>query len=48
MSIYLLPETMIIDIERMLNSYWWDVGTENKGIRWLSWKRMAYRRKWEV
>ncbi|MCI66304.1 RNA-directed DNA polymerase (Reverse transcriptase), partial [Trifolium medium] len=26
----------------MLNWFWWGGGTENKGIWWLSWERMAY------
>jgi hypothetical protein len=25
----------------MLNSFWWGGGTNNKGIRWLSWERLA-------
>ncbi|GAU23029.1 hypothetical protein TSUD_336770 [Trifolium subterraneum] len=42
MSIYLLPESTIKDIERMLNSYWWGGGGNNKGIRWLAWDRMTH------
>ncbi|GAU14523.1 hypothetical protein TSUD_250650 [Trifolium subterraneum] len=42
MSVYLLPESTIKDIERMLNSYWWGGGANNKGIRWLAWDRMSY------
>ncbi|CAJ2652454.1 unnamed protein product [Trifolium pratense] len=40
MSVYLLPESTIKDIERMMNSFWWGGGVNNKGIRWLSWDRM--------
>jgi hypothetical protein len=42
MSVYLLPDTMIKDIERMMNSFWWGGGNDNKGIRWLTWDRMTY------
>jgi hypothetical protein len=28
------------DIERMMNSFWWDGGTNNKSIRWFAWDRM--------
>jgi hypothetical protein len=33
MSVYLLPESIISDIEKMLNSFWWGDGSNNKGIR---------------
>ncbi|MCH93169.1 RNA-directed DNA polymerase (Reverse transcriptase), partial [Trifolium medium] len=42
MSVYLLPESTIKDIERMMNSFWWGGGANNKGIRWLAWDRMTY------
>ncbi|GAU34899.1 hypothetical protein TSUD_144300 [Trifolium subterraneum] len=42
MSVYLLPETTIKEMERMMNSFWWGGGAHNKGIRWLAWDRMAY------
>jgi hypothetical protein len=41
MSVYLLPDSTIKDIERMMNSFWWGGGTNNKGIRWLAWDRMT-------
>ncbi|MCH81402.1 RNA-directed DNA polymerase (Reverse transcriptase), partial [Trifolium medium] len=41
MSIYLLPETLTKEIERMINAYWWGGGNNNKGIRWLAWDKMA-------
>jgi hypothetical protein len=43
MSIYLLPDSLIDGIERMINSLWWGSGNNNKGIRWLTWEKMAYR-----
>jgi hypothetical protein len=42
MSVYVLPESIIKDIERMMNSFWWGGGNDNKGIRWLAWDRMTY------
>ncbi|PNX71244.1 ribonuclease H, partial [Trifolium pratense] len=41
MSVYLLPDGVIKDIERMMNSFWWGGGANNKGIRWLAWDRMT-------
>jgi hypothetical protein len=41
MSVYLIPDSIISDIERMLNSFWWGDGTNNKGIRWLAWDKLA-------
>jgi hypothetical protein len=42
MSVYLLPDSTIKDIEIMLNSFWWGGGANNKGIRWLAWDRMTH------
>jgi hypothetical protein len=42
MSIYLVPETLIKEIERMINSFWWGGGTNNGGIKWLAWDKMAF------
>jgi hypothetical protein len=41
MSVYLLPESTIREIERMMNSFWWGGGANNKGIRWLAWDQMT-------
>jgi ribonuclease HI len=41
MSVYLIPGSIISDIERMLNSFWWGDGSNHKGIRWLAWDRLA-------
>jgi hypothetical protein len=42
MSIYLLLESLIDEIEKMINSFWWDGGNNNnKGIRWLAWEKLA-------
>jgi hypothetical protein len=42
MSIYLILETTIKEIERMINSFWWGGGVNNKGIKWLAWDRMTF------
>jgi ribonuclease HI len=42
MSIYLIPDATVNEIEKMLNSFWWGGGHNNKGIKWLSWERMTY------
>jgi hypothetical protein len=37
MSIFLLPSTLIDDIEKMLNSFWWGHRNESaRGSHWLS------------
>ncbi|XP_058774349.1 uncharacterized protein LOC131648625 [Vicia villosa] len=41
MSLFILPETLISDIEKMLNSFWWGGGTNHKGIRWMAWDKLA-------
>jgi ribonuclease HI len=41
MNIYLLPDNLISDIERMINAYWWGSGSDNRGIRWLAWDKLA-------
>jgi hypothetical protein len=33
MSVYLIPEAIIKEIERMLNSFWWGGGSQNEGIK---------------
>ncbi|XP_058774459.1 uncharacterized protein LOC131648725 [Vicia villosa] len=41
MSIFILPDVVVNEIERMLNSFWWGGGSNNKGIRWKSWDRLT-------
>jgi hypothetical protein len=41
MSVYLIPDSIISEIERMLNSFWWGDGSNNKGIRWLAWEKLT-------
>jgi hypothetical protein len=42
-SIYLLPaDSTIKEIKRMINSFWWGGGVNNKGIKWLAWDHMTF------
>ncbi|GAU50179.1 hypothetical protein TSUD_408720, partial [Trifolium subterraneum] len=44
MSMFILPASLIDDIEKMINAFWWRGGSTNnntKGIHWLVWKRLA-------
>jgi hypothetical protein len=41
MSDYLIPKSTIKEIERMMNSFWWGGGANNKGIKWLALDRMT-------
>ncbi|KAK2398440.1 putative mitochondrial protein [Trifolium repens] len=42
MSIFLLPDTIISAIEKMMNSFWWGSGgANNRGIHWMAWERLS-------
>ncbi|GAU18647.1 hypothetical protein TSUD_124800 [Trifolium subterraneum] len=42
MSLFILPSSLIDDIEKMLNAFWWGGGSHNnKGIHWLAWDKLA-------
>jgi ribonuclease HI len=42
MSIFTLPSSLIDEIEKMLNAFWWGhSGTHNKGVHWLSWDKLS-------
>ncbi|XP_024632136.1 uncharacterized mitochondrial protein AtMg00310-like [Medicago truncatula] len=41
MSIYLLPSSVIDDIEKMVNAFWWGGRSNNRGIKWMAWEHMA-------
>lgn len=42
MSIYLLPVSTCLDIERCLNRFWWgSKRRENRTIHWMSWNRLC-------
>lgn len=40
MSMYLIPPSLVDEIHKMLNSFWWSSNSsETKGINWLSWDK---------
>jgi len=41
MSIYLLPNSVIDDIEKMINAFWWGGRSNNRRIKWMAWERVA-------
>jgi len=40
-SLYLIASSIIDEIERMMNSFWWGRGGNRKGISWMVWDRLA-------
>lgn len=43
MQTYLIPSDLCLELERMLNSFWWGSrGANRRGIHWASWERMCY------
>lgn len=43
MQVYLLPIDTCVELERMLNSFWWDSKEAGyKRIHWSSWERLCY------
>ena len=46
MSIFLLPLELCVDIERMINAFWWgSKGEGKKGINWMAWDRLCNPKK---
>lgn len=42
MTCFMLPTSLLLEIERIFNAYWWNSGsTGSRGIRWLSWEAMS-------
>lgn len=42
MSTFLLPSTLIDELQRMMNSFWWGHGTNPaKGIKWEKWEDLC-------
>ncbi|GAU18320.1 hypothetical protein TSUD_202090 [Trifolium subterraneum] len=45
MSMFILPASLIDDIEKMINAFWWRSGSTNnnntKSIHWLAWEIVA-------
>ncbi|XP_019177733.1 PREDICTED: uncharacterized protein LOC109172938 [Ipomoea nil] len=45
MSIYLLPMTLCVSLERLMNRYWWGKSNVVDGIHWMAWDRMCVPKK---
>lgn len=45
MSVFIIPDVIVNDIEKMLNSFWWVGSNNNKGIRWLAWNKLTCSKK---
>lgn len=45
-SIFLLPNSLCEEIERLMNKFWWlsDM-EETRGIRWMAWDKMCVPKK---
>jgi hypothetical protein len=42
MSLFTLPSSLCDEIEKMMNSFWWDHNSSNsRGLHWLSWERLS-------
>ncbi|XP_058765192.1 uncharacterized protein LOC131638639 [Vicia villosa] len=41
MSIFILPDGVVNEIEKMLNSFWWGGGSNSKGISWKAWDKVT-------
>lgn len=42
MGVAYLSDSTCNSIERMMNAFFWSSRSDKKGMKWLSWKRMAY------
>ena len=36
-----MPNSVIDDIEKMINAFWWGGRSNNRGIKWMAWERVA-------
>ncbi|XP_019154646.1 PREDICTED: uncharacterized protein LOC109151183 [Ipomoea nil] len=45
MSIYLLPTSLCIALERLMKRYWWGQSGSQNSIHWMSWDRMCVPKK---
>ena len=42
MSIFLIPLNFCVELERMVNSFWWGTnGMDHRGIHWMSWDKLC-------
>lgn len=41
MSLYLLPDSICIEIHRVMNAYCWGRGEGRGGVKWMQWERLC-------
>ena len=47
MSIFKLPNSLLDEIEKMMNAFWWGHGgANNKGLHWLSWDKLSIHKRY--
>ncbi|CAN1752592.1 LINE-1 retrotransposable element ORF2 protein [Linum perenne] len=45
MNVFMLPITLVIEIERLINSFWWGDNTNGeRGIAWMRWERLCVKK----
>ncbi|XP_031120886.1 uncharacterized protein LOC116024124 [Ipomoea triloba] len=44
MTVFLLPESVCLSVQRTMNKYWWGSGTE-RGLHWKAWDRLCVPKK---
>ncbi|CAN1838863.1 Putative ribonuclease H protein At1g65750 [Linum perenne] len=46
MNVYLIPSTLLDEIEKMMNSFWWGMKSGGeRGISWMRWERLCVRKE---
>ncbi|XP_019195700.1 PREDICTED: uncharacterized protein LOC109189546 [Ipomoea nil] len=41
MSVFLLPDSLCKNLERVMNRFWWRNGKDGGGIHWLAWDKLS-------
>ncbi|CAH9075012.1 unnamed protein product [Cuscuta epithymum] len=44
MNVFLFPKDMCVELERIMNGFWW-TGSSGKGIRWKDWNNLSTPKK---
>ncbi|XP_019199918.1 PREDICTED: uncharacterized protein LOC109193531 [Ipomoea nil] len=45
MSVFLIPDTVCLSIQRTMNKYWWGTGMD-RGIHWKAWDKLSIPKKY--
>lgn len=45
MGVFVIPDAIVNDIEKMLISFWWRDSNNNKRIMWLAWDKLTCSKK---